>query len=143
MAKPTVVLVPGAWCPPEIYADVVKHLSSHGYTAKVIALPSVGAEPAKPDATADVEAIRSHLRQLIEVEGQDVVLGLHSYASLPGNNAAEGFSKKEREEKGLKGGIVRFVLLASHPGNEGHSLWASDAVPPEWMKVDVEVSNTS
>jgi hypothetical protein len=139
MSKPAFVLVPGAWCPAEIYAGVIERLSSHGYTAKAVSLPSVGAEPAKPDSSADIEAIRDCLKQLIEVEGKDVVLALHSYAGLPGNDAARGFAKKDRQAKGEAGGIVRFVLLASHPGLEGFSLFSADAAPPPWMKVDAEV----
>lgn len=141
MTKPTIVLVPGAWHSPEIYDNVVKYLSSKGYSAEAVALSSVGAVPPNADFSEDAAAIRTRLSDLIVRQGKDVVLAVHSYAGLPGNVASEGLGKAEREKNGLSGGIVRLVFLAALVGIEGTSTMTPEAEVPEWMKVDFEVSH--
>ncbi len=140
MSKPTIILVPGAWHSPEVYDGVIKYLSSRGYPTETVALPSVGADPPKADFTDDVAAIRARLTELIVSRGNDVVLVLHSYSGMPGNDASQGLGKLEREKSELAGGVLRLVFLAALIGFEGTSPMSSGAEIPKWMKVDFEVS---
>lgn len=43
--------------------------------------------------------------------GKEVVLVVHSYTGLPGGEAPKGLSKKDQEAKGLKGGLIRYVVI--------------------------------
>ena len=139
MAKPTIVLVPGAWHKPDVYSGVVDSLSAHGYPTVALPLPSAGATPANPDFTEDVDGIRDCLTKLVVSEEKEVVLVVHSYSGMPGAEAPKGLGKKEREGKGLKGGVVRLVFIMAFAMPEGFQPTASGAQMPEWMKVDLEV----
>jgi pimeloyl-ACP methyl ester carboxylesterase len=111
--KPTVVLVPGAWHAPKIYNKIIPLLESHGYKCRAILLPSIQ-HPLNKNYekyyAEDVAAIRDRVSKIIE-EGEDVVLVLHSYGGLVGPDALPGLGKKERTEKGEKGGVVRLVYI--------------------------------
>lgn len=140
MSKPTIVLVPGAWHSPDSYSDVAAILSEHGYPTISLPLPSVGANPPHKDFTGDVEGIRPCLAKLVSEE-KDVVLVVHSYSGLPGQQAPEGLGKKERMKKGLKGGVIRFVVINGVFVPEGYEFVAKGDYSRflEWMKLDVEV----
>jgi len=138
--KPTIVLVPGAWHQPAIYSGVVENLSKAGYSSVSLPLPSVGANPPHSDFSGDVAAIRNCLTNLVSEE-KDVILVVHSYSGLPGGEAPKGLAKKDRESHGLKGGVIRYVVIngfATPPGfqavtPENYHMF------PEWMKLDLEV----
>lgn len=140
MSKPTYVLVPGAWHSPEIYKDVVDSLAKHGYPAVGLPLPSVGATPALYDFSEDVTAIRSCLAELVS-QDKDVILVVHSYAGLPGGEATKDLGKKEREAQGLKGGIIRYVVINGFivPAGFQPAPRGDFSTMPEWMKYDSEV----
>jgi alpha-beta hydrolase superfamily lysophospholipase len=141
MSKPTYVLVPGAWHSPEIYKDVVDSLAKHGYPTISLALPSVGATPALYDFSEDVTAIRSCLAELVS-QDKDVILVVHSYAGLPGGEATKDLGKKEREAQGLKGGIIRYVVINGFivPAGFQPAPRGDFSTMPEWMRYDPEVS---
>lgn len=69
----------------------------------------------------------------------EVVLVLHSYAGMPGSEAAKGLGKREREDKGQKGGVVRLVFVQAYAMPEGFTPTAGGAQFPPWMLVDAEV----
>jgi pimeloyl-ACP methyl ester carboxylesterase len=140
MSKPTIVLVPGAWHTPDSYPDVVTILSKHGYATIGLPLPSVGAIPPHKDFTDDLGGIRSCLTKLV-TEEKEVVLVVHSYSGLPGQQALERLSKNERMRKGLKGGVVRYVGINGVILPEGYPLISKgDYLKfPKWMKVDIQV----
>ncbi|KFY38785.1 hypothetical protein V494_04204 [Pseudogymnoascus sp. VKM F-4513 (FW-928)] len=139
MSKPTYVLLPGAWHSPEIYKDVVNSLAKHDYPAISLPLPSFDATPPHYDFSEDVAAIRSCLAELVS-QDKDVILVVHSYSGLPGGEATKDLGKKEREAQGLKGGIIRYVVVDGfvvppgfQPAPRGdHSTF------PEWMRYDAE-----
>ena len=139
MAKPTVVCVPGAWHTPEIYDQVMNILDSHGYPTISLSLPSVGANPPKPDFADDVMAITTCLTSLVSEE-KEVILVMHSYTGMPGTEAPIGLGKKERMTKGLKSGVIRIVYIMAYAMTEGFQPTASDAQFPGWMKPDLAVS---
>ena len=140
MSKPTIVMVPGAWHKPKIYSGVVASLSKHGYPTVSLDLPSAGAQPPQQDFNGDVAAIRDCLTELV-LNNEDVVLVVHSYTGLPGGEAPKGLGKKERETKGLKGGVIRYVVINGFatPAGFQPAVKGDYSQMPEWMKLDVEV----
>lgn len=141
MVKPTFVCVPGAWSSPEYYSQVREIIAGYGYPTIGLPLPSVGATPAHMNFDGDVKAIRDCLTKLVEEEEKEVVLVLHSYGGMPGTEAPVDLGKKEREGKGLKGGVLRLVFIMALVGAEGFEPGAGGAEFPDWMKLDLEVSD--
>lgn len=140
MAKPTILLVPGAWHTPAIYSSVITLLSP-SYECIPLTLPSVGASPPHQNFDLDVLAIHTALLSLLE-SGKDIVLVVHSYAGLPGQEACKGLSKKEREGRGEKGGVLRYVVINGLVLPEGFESVAMGDYGkfPGWMNVDPEVN---
>ncbi|TVY80266.1 hypothetical protein LSUE1_G006533 [Lachnellula suecica] len=136
-SKPTIVLVPGAWHQPSVYSAVIASLSTHGYPALSIPLPSVG--DSTQGFSDDVAAIRNCLTELVS-DGKEVVLVVHSYSALPGGEAPRGLGKKEREVRGLRGGVVRYVVINGFATPEGFQPAAEGdfSMFPEWMVFDHE-----
>ncbi len=139
MSQPTFVLVPGAWLKPDIYSSVTKILQVHGYPTVSLPLPSAGAMPPNKTFDEDVKAIRDTLTNLVETKEKEVILVVHSYTGMPGTEAPKGLGKKERQKKGLKGGVVRLVFIMAFAMPEGFQPTAGGAQMPEWMKLDLEV----
>ena len=142
MTKPTFVFVPGAWHKPEIYSTVIKSLNEHGYPTVGLPLPSAGAMPPNMTFDEDVEAIRDTLTKLVDTEEKEVILVVHSYTGMPGAEAPEGLGKKDRQDKGLKGGVVRLVFIMAFAMPEGFQPTASGQQMPEWMKLDMQVCSS-
>ena len=139
MTKPSIVFVPGAWHTPEIYESTMKFLNESGYPTVGLPLPSVGAVPAHMSFDEDVRAIRDCLTQLVDNEEREVILVTHSYTGMPGAEAPVGLGKKERQEKGLKGGVIRLIFIMAFAMPEGFQPTAGGAQFPEWMKFNPEV----
>ncbi|OBT48968.1 hypothetical protein VE00_00687 [Pseudogymnoascus sp. WSF 3629] len=144
MSKPTYVLLLGAWHSPSIYDDVVNLLAKHDYPAISLPLPSFDATPAHYDFSADVTVIRSCLSKLVS-QDKEVILVVHSYAGLPGGEATKDLGKKDREAQGLKGGIIRFVVINGFVAPPGFqpAPRGDYSTMPEWMKFDAETDTFS
>lgn len=130
MSKPVFVIVPGAWHHPDAFGSVVKQLDAAGYKSVGVTLPSVGAEPQVKGFEPDVEAVRNALQEVLD-NGDDVVLVMHSYGSIPACEAIKDVSGK--------GKIQRLVFCCSFVLPEGGSLLHTalgGQVPPWWM-IDV------
>jgi pimeloyl-ACP methyl ester carboxylesterase len=112
MSKPIFVCVPGASHSPAIYDTVKSALAYYGYELTAIALPSVGCNPATYDFTEDVRAIRHVVSYYVD-SGRDVVLVMHGYGGIPGSEALLGLGKTEREQRRLRGGVIRLVFIMS------------------------------
>jgi pimeloyl-ACP methyl ester carboxylesterase len=112
MSRPVFICVPGASHSHLIYERVKLALSYHGYTTIPLALPSIGGNPPTYDFSEDVQAIRSMVTQVVD-SGTDVILVMHSYGGVPGGEALRGLGKREREQVGLRGGVVRLVFIMS------------------------------
>ena len=110
MSRPTFVCIPEASLSPIIYDPVKSALLYHGYEVVPLGLPSIGGEPATYDFTEDVLAIRNYITTVAET-GRDIILVMHGYAGVPGGEALHGLGKIEREQRGLRGGVVRLVFI--------------------------------
>ncbi|RHZ46612.1 uncharacterized protein CDV56_104529 [Aspergillus thermomutatus] len=134
----TIVLVPGAWISPAFYRPFLKALTTAGYPVRYAEYPSLDpADPTSADCKADSEAIASVIRPLVEDEGRDVLLVMHSYAGMPGAAAAMGLAKTERRQQGKSGGIIGMVFIAAFLVPEGLSCAGLQGgnLPP-WILLD-------
>ncbi|TVY84177.1 hypothetical protein LSUE1_G000950 [Lachnellula suecica] len=118
MSKPIFVCVPDASHSPQVYEPLKAALSSHGYTAIPLALPSVGGNPPTYDFSEDVMVVRSLVSQIVD-SGAEVIVVMHAYGGIPGGEALHGLGRKEREQRGLRGGVVRLVFIMSLMAKEG------------------------
>ena len=133
MEKATFVGIPGAWHGPAVYHNAFRYLEKKGHPTIAMDLPSIGAFPAHADFHGDVQGICSVLENLIEVEEKEVVLISHSYSGMPATEAPIGLGKKERQAKGLKGGVIRLVYIMAFVMPEGFQPTAGGAkeTPPQ------------
>jgi len=137
MAKPQIVLIPGAWHKPECFSIIIPKLEAHGYTVHTRQMPSVTESDPPTDLSRDVAAARDLVTKAIG-GGNDVVVVPHSWAGLVAGSAFGGMGKKEREAKGEKGGIVRAAYMCAFMAPEGVSLL--DAIQhqiPDWWYIGV------
>ena len=115
-SKPTIICVPGAWHAPTHYDLVIKQLSSAGYETRAVALDSVGAAEPLKDFNPDVERIRAAIKQTIDT-GNDAMIVMHSYGSMPAIEAVRGF-----EKKGSAPGVSHMFFCAAFVPPAGASL---------------------
>ena len=117
----TIALVPGAFHVASSIDLLSLSLRRWGYDTRRWGLTTVNNPAAS--VTDDVSHLAQDvLKPLIEVEGKDVVLYLHSYAGFPGSAAIVGFARAERVAVGEKGGIVGLIYQAAFVPKEGISL---------------------
>lgn len=141
-SQPTIVLVPGSFCFGDIYNVVLDPLRAEKsydiqvleppcYPAGYVRGPESGAAP--PNMYADARYIHEHVEKLAD-EGKEVVLIAHSYGGtscsslefenmcklttitspgVPSTESLKGITKKEREQQGKKGGVVRMAYLSA------------------------------
>lgn len=68
---------------------------------------------------------------------------MHSYAGNPGSGAAYGLSVEEREEAGLKGGVVGLIYMAAFMVPSGQSNADTEPPPLIGMSFDGKVRTKS
>ena len=133
-------MVPGAWLPPSTYQSFLGALEKVGYPTKCAELASMS--PKRPElATVEVDATEIWLYTLlplIEEEGKEIVIVMHSYGSMPASAAAKGYGVKELKLKGKKGGVLGLVFISAFLIPEGASLTdgTGGALVP-WIKDNV------
>lgn len=138
MPKPTLIVVPGAWHSPEVFAGVSTKLSSFGYKCIPVPLLAAGHEPAVADLTPDTANVHRVVLEEIE-QGHDVVVVGHSWGGMIIGGALDGLSKAEREKEGKKGGVVKLAYLCAFVPPEGVSLSvARGGNDPNWL-IDVSI----
>lgn len=127
---------------PGIYSGVSAILIKLGFPTLDLSLPSVGATPPIESFSEDVSAIRKCLTELVSNE-KEIVLVVHSYSGLPSGEAPVSLGKKEREAKGLKGGVMRYVVINGFATPAGFQATPKGTFSqfPEWMKFDHEMRN--
>lgn len=137
-AKPTFVLVPGAWHRPAYFDQIRAYLSEHGYPSVAVATPTVGSDPPATTMGVDIDAIEAAVRKVLD-GGDDVILLMHSYGGGPGSAAAGRIAESGGGGSGGdgKGRIKRLVYVAAFVPIEGKPLGSpADVVPgfvPEYM----------
>ncbi|EUC35680.1 hypothetical protein COCCADRAFT_24366 [Bipolaris zeicola 26-R-13] len=117
-SRPTVVLIPGSFCSANAYDPIVTPLRSKGYDIQVLEPPCYPAgyerksDGAPPNMYADARYIKEHVEKLVD-EGKEVVFVAHSYGGIPATESLKGITKKEREQQGKLGGVVRIAYLTA------------------------------
>ncbi|KAJ4136525.1 hypothetical protein NW768_004140 [Fusarium equiseti] len=112
--RPVIAIIQGAWHRRPHYEAFAQALTSKGYTVLQPGNTTAGLVDNIKGKTYldDVEVIRQTLQPSLD-EGKKIVLVCHSYGGIPGSAATEGYQIHEREAKGLKGGIIHVVYVAS------------------------------
>lgn len=134
----TILFVPGAWITPVAYQPFLQTLSGAGYDTRFAAYPSLDPkDPTVQDVEADTKAIASTLKPLVEEEGKDVLIILHSYAGMPGAAAATHLSKTQRAKEGKAGGVIGLLFIGAFVVPEGLSCAGLQGgnLPP-WILLD-------
>ncbi|KNG45583.1 hypothetical protein DDE82_004661 [Stemphylium lycopersici] len=137
MSKPEIVLVPGAAHTPECMALLMAKLKTFGYSTHCRQMASVGDPTSNPPEglSGDIAVLRSVVEEAIG-EGNDVVVVPHSWGGVVAGSALVGYSKKEREACGKKGGVIRTGYMASIILPKGVSLMEEGSgTPPPWMEI--------
>lgn len=143
---PTLLLVPGAFHAATYFDEFVPYLERLGYSVTVTSHPSFN----PPEGTThtpdtDTEYLRTtHLIPLIEDEGKDVVILVHSYGGIVAGAAAAGYSKTTRAKEGKKGGVLGLVYISANIIKEGeYMLQALGGVLPPTLKADSVCASTN
>lgn len=107
-ARPTLLLVHGAWHGPWCWDRLTPHLEARGWHVRTVQLPSASADPAlNAGMYDDARAIREALHSM---DGRVSVLA-HSYGGIPATEAA-----------GDTGNVDRLVYLSAFQLDMGDSL---------------------
>jgi hypothetical protein len=136
----TILFIPGAWITKAFYEPFLQALTTAGYDVRYAGYPSLDpkdSDPSTIDCHADTEAITAVLRSLVEDEGKDVLLFMHSYAGMPGAAAATGLAKSQRAQEGKVGGVIGLLFLGAFVVPKGLSCAGLQGgnLPP-WILLD-------
>ncbi|KAF2166115.1 hypothetical protein M409DRAFT_23843 [Zasmidium cellare ATCC 36951] len=136
---PTILLIPGAFTTPACYDWLAPYLEKAGYPISRATLLSTNPPDDPSTYTAEREGLNlldKYLLPLIE-SGKDVVVFAHSFGATSCSGASKHLSKKSRESKGLKGGVLGLVYIATCFPQEGTSQFALLGSPmPPFCKPD-------
>ncbi|ORX38704.1 Alpha/beta hydrolase fold-1 [Kockovaella imperatae] len=121
LSKPTILVIHGSWHVPAHYEPLVQSFKSQGFEAVCPRLPSFAAKP-HIGLREDVRAIQAALEELVEA-GQDILVLAHSYGGVVTSQAVtREYDVQTRMVKGLKGGVVGLVFMATFLPLPGESL---------------------
>ncbi|KAJ5210070.1 hypothetical protein N7491_009882 [Penicillium cf. griseofulvum] len=141
----TILFVPGAWITPAFYQPFIHALSHAHYDVHYAGYPSLDPkEPLTATCQVDSDAVTNILHSLVEDEGKDVVVFMHSYGGMPGSAAASGLSKVQRVQEGKTGGVIGLLYLGAFVVPEGHSCAGLQGgnLPP-WILLDQPYPNVN
>ncbi|KAF2816721.1 alpha/beta-hydrolase [Mytilinidion resinicola] len=144
MAKPSILLIPGASGLPEFYDSVMDPVTAKGYTIRGLHMRSVGLkagiarEGVPPSMYDDAALIAKEVEKLAD-EGKDVILIAHSYGGVPTTESTKGLSKEERREQGKSGGIVRLAYMTSLVPAVGIAAMSVLGDAPQDQKMDFRI----
>lgn len=136
MSKPTIAFLPGAWLAETTYASFLDALKQAAYPVRYVSYPS--SDSARAGCEQDATYIRDQaIKPLIEDQGEDIVLLMHSYASMPGASAGRGVSKTDRQQNGQVGGILALICIGAFLMPEGLSCAGLQGGQlPDWILLD-------
>ncbi|KAH8900769.1 alpha/beta-hydrolase [Thozetella sp. PMI_491] len=129
----TIVLCSGAWPLLEFFDPLIKafELKNQKAICKITpSYPNYSPED-PPKINPDSEYLRNSVLEPLLQEGKDIVLFAHSYGGIYAPASVEGMSKKERQAKGLEGGIIGIILNAAFVASKGTSAIAAMGIDPE------------
>ena len=131
-ARPTILLLGGAWYPPSAFSSLTSSLSRSGFETICPQLPSIQSiAPFTADCAADTKYLHEkYLSPLIETDGKDVMIVAHSDGAIPGSAAAAGLSKESRMRQGKAGGVVGLDFLSAFIVKENGSM--SEMLGGQW-----------
>lgn len=136
MAKPVIVIVPGAWHRPKHFQHLIDRLTKLNYEAVGVTLPSVDSSPPHQTWEQDAQAIRKVILEYLDA-GQDVLTLAHSFGGISMSEAVKGLGKEAREKQGLKNGVVRLVYMCAMALPEGQTHVAQiTPVTPEEEEIE-------
>ncbi|KAJ4983363.1 alpha/beta-hydrolase [Stagonosporopsis vannaccii] len=124
ISKPHIVFLHGAWHSPIYFTKITALLQDQFYVVHAQQLPGVGVPPSwtpPTDLSQDIAAAQSLVDRAI-ADGNDVIVICHSWGGTVASSALVGYSKKERADKGLKGGVVKVGYMCAFMIDEGSSL---------------------
>lgn len=116
MSKPTILLVGGAWHIAEYLKPLATALEAADYPTIILALPSVGANPAKVDFGDDVALVRSTASDLVS-EGKSIVAVIHSFGGIVGTESLQGLGRASGEGTGVVLGLVYIATMLPKKGD--------------------------
>ncbi|KAL6705374.1 hypothetical protein ACN47E_007023 [Coniothyrium glycines] len=140
MAKPQIVMIPGAWHKPEEYCDkITALLSTAGYTVHARQMPAVGTPNPPRNLSADIAFAQDLVDEAIGEAGNDVVVIVHSWGGIIGGSALSGYGKETRAAQGKKGGVTALGYMTAFLLPEGMSLLdAAGNKHSPWSRLDEE-----
>ena len=120
--QPTVLFIHGAWHSPNHFKRVRDLFEANGFPTSCPSQPTFGGPPSMK-MYEDAECIRLELKRLIEDEGKDVIIVMHSYGGVVGTEAVhESFAKEIRGSKRLPGGVLHLLYMCAFVLPLGDSL---------------------
>jgi hypothetical protein len=140
--KPTILILHGAWHHPVHWAKQISLLQSNSYEVLCPVQPSYNAQPAITTLQDDAAFIKAVLSKLINEEGKEVIVVMHSFGGMVGTESiTEDMSKNNRAREGKKGGVVKLLYICAFLLHKGESL----ATPlggelPPYIPVEVRFS---
>lgn len=111
-----ILLVGGAWHTADYLKPLANVLDLAGYPTIILALPSVGATPAKLDFGDDVALVRSTATELT-ADGENVVAVMHSFGGIVGTEALQGLDKIFVKGTGAVLGLVYIAAMVPKKGD--------------------------
>lgn len=119
MAKPTLVLVHGAYHSREHFEPLKTDLEGYGYECATVSLPSTQSPDLLPATLADdTAAIRDCVLAALD-QGKDVVVVAHSYGGCPTNNALKDLDTISRKAAGASTSVLAIAFLCAMPQPAG------------------------
>ncbi|KAJ5520831.1 hypothetical protein N7463_001284 [Penicillium fimorum] len=141
----TILFVPGSWITPAFYQPFIHALTDASYEVHYAGYPSLDPEdPLVDNCQADTDAVSDILQSLVEDEGKDVLVFMHSYGGMPGSAAASGLAKWQRAQEGKTGGVIGLLFLGAFVVAEGLSCadLQGGNLPP-WILLDQPSANVN
>lgn len=111
--KPSVVLIPGSYCPALFYNDLKHLLLQAGYDVHLHDLPTTSRAPGLAPASLSDDGVYFHaiIKHLVS-EGRDVVVVAHSYGGIVLRESIHNLSKQHRQKENKTGGISKLVYIS-------------------------------
>ncbi|KJZ73458.1 hypothetical protein HIM_07252 [Hirsutella minnesotensis 3608] len=126
--KPSIVLIHGAWHTTAAYRTLLDMLEARGYPTVAPELPSGAAETPPDPPEADIRCAAEAIRTLVEAppqegtgagSGNQVIVIAHSYGGTVATEAVAGLGLRERQDRGLLGGVRMVIYVAAFVLQEG------------------------